>query len=75
MSRMMVPLRLNLELRFGERGRETERRCEMRAPQSWPQRMMGCGALEDGRMEWRVKRIACPVADLVCAMERGEERP
>lgn len=72
---MAVPWRWNLVLRLRSRGRETESRCEMRAPRSWPQRMMACGVVEGGRRESRVEIRALPVAILVCGVERGEERP
>jgi hypothetical protein len=55
----------------------TARWCMIRAPRSWPVRIMGVGVEEgiDGRREERVVRREVPVLRLSWGPGRGEERP
>ena len=70
-SRRIVPRMVKLVWRVVS----TARRWQMRAPRSWPQRIMGLEVVEDGRAEERVVRMDSPVLRLSCDPGRGEERP
>jgi hypothetical protein len=66
----MAKLRLE-----GREDASTARRWQIRAPRSWPVRIMGSGEGEGGSKEERVVRREVPVLRLSWGPGRGEERP
>ena len=74
MSRRIVPRMLKFRCKGRERA-STARRWQIRAPRSWPVRIMGTGVVKEGRREVRVARREFPVLRLSWGPERGAERP
>lgn len=72
-SRRIVPV----TLMNGEVMASTDRRWQIRAPRSWPARMMhgNCNVLHFWRRILRALRISLPTLRLEWGVERGGERP
>ena len=73
-SKRTVPRMAKLRLE-GREDASTARRWQIRAPRSWPVRIMGIGEEEGGSREERVVRREVPVLRLSWGPGRGEERP